>query len=62
MGSAATCAFSGMCCCPLLAKGKIALDYALRVRWVEAFAKIFLVEPHGGDDAAGRPVDHHIGQ
>lgn len=32
------------------------------MRLVEALAKIFLVEPHGGDDAAGRPVDHHVGQ
>lgn len=36
--------------------------YSLRVRLVEAFAKVFLVEPHGGDDAARRPIDHHISQ
>lgn len=32
------------------------------MRLVEAFAKVFLVEPHGGDDAARRPIDHHISQ
>lgn len=37
-------------------------SYALGVRLVESFAKIFFVEPHGGGDAARRPVDHHIGQ
>lgn len=36
--------------------------YALSMRLVKAFAEIFLVEPHGGDDATGCPVDHHIGQ
>lgn len=29
---------------------------------IETLAKVFLVEPHGGDDAARRPVDHHVCQ
>lgn len=32
------------------------------MRLVEAFSKVLLVEPHGGDDAARRPIDHHISQ
>ena len=38
------------------------LDHSLRVRHVQAFAKVLLVEPHGGDDAARRPVDHYVSQ
>lgn len=36
--------------------------YVLGVRLVEALVKVFLVEPHGGDDAARGPVDHHVSQ
>lgn len=36
--------------------------YVLGVRLVEALVEVFLVEPHGGDDAARGPVDHHVRQ
>lgn len=32
------------------------------MRMVKALLKVFLVEPHGGDDAARGPVYHHVSQ
>lgn len=36
--------------------------HSLGVGRVEAFAKVFLVEPHRGGDTSRCPIDHHISQ